>query len=57
MVEFFESQMKEQGFSDTMTSSLANEEGQHFWRKMGYKDIGGFLLADEPLEVCFKKKL
>ena len=57
LVEFLEREVKKAGFDKTMTSSLANEQGQHFWRKLGYKDIGGVLLADEPLEVFFQKIL
>jgi GNAT superfamily N-acetyltransferase len=57
MVEFFEEEMTAAGQRVIMTSSLANEEGQHFWRKMGYRDAGGVLLADEPLEVFFRKDL
>ncbi len=40
-----------------MTSSLANELAQHFYRKNGYQDIGGFVLPEEPLEIIFYKSL
>jgi GNAT superfamily N-acetyltransferase len=57
LVRFLESEVSKAGFRRVMTSSLSNEQGQHFWRKMGYKDVGGVLLADEPLEVFFRKEL
>ena len=40
---------------------LADEEGQHFWRKLGYRDCGGFLLPfpgyEQPLELMLAKPL
>ena len=57
LVQFLESEVRKAGFRRVMTSSLSNEQGQHFWRKMGYKDVGGVLLTDEPLEVFFRKDL
>ncbi|MDJ0704440.1 MAG: GNAT family N-acetyltransferase [Leptolyngbyaceae cyanobacterium MO_188.B28] len=55
LVQFWEDEVKRAGADSVMTSSMANEQGQHFWRKLGYKDVGGVLLADEPLEVFFRK--
>jgi hypothetical protein len=49
--------MISKGFKIVMTSTLANEEAQHFYRKNGYKDIGGFVLPDEPLELLFIKEI
>lgn len=40
-----------------MTSSLSNEEAQHFYRKLNYVDSGALLLPEEPLEIIFVKKL
>jgi len=57
MVAFFEAEMVKSGQRIIMTSSMANEEGQFFWRKMEYEDAGGILLADEPLELFFRKEL
>ena len=55
LVQFWEREVEGAGADAVMTSSMANEQGQHFWRKMGYKDVGGMVLADEPLEVFFRK--
>lgn len=40
-----------------MTSTLSNENAQHFYRKLGYRDSGGLLLPNEPLEIIFVKNL
>ena len=40
-----------------MTSSQSDEDGQHFYRKLGYIDAGSLVLPEEPLEVFFIKKL
>jgi len=55
LVLFFEREMVLQGADKLMTSSLAHETGQHFWRKLGFRDVGGILLSDEPLEIFFRK--
>ena len=57
VVAYWEQQMKGKGFETVMTSTLANEQAQHFYRKLGYKDSGSLLLDDEPLEIIFTKKL
>jgi hypothetical protein len=40
-----------------MTSTLANEGAQHFYRKLGYRDSGCLILEDEPLEILLTKNL
>lgn len=57
LVEFWEREMAEQGYKFVMTSSLSDEEGQFFYRKLGYTDRGALVLPDEPLEIIFYKKL
>jgi ribosomal protein S18 acetylase RimI-like enzyme len=57
LVEFWESEMKNKGYKLLMTSTLSNEQAQHFYRKLGYKDSGSLLLEDEPLEIIFTKLL
>jgi hypothetical protein len=49
--------MKSLGYEMVMTSTLANEQAQHFYRKLGYKDAGSLLLEDEPLEIIFTKSI
>ena len=57
LVLFWEKEMFRQGYSGVLTSTLSNENAQHFYRKLGYQDIGGFVLPNEPLELLFYKKL
>ena len=57
LVEFWEHEMAEQGYEFVLTSTQSNEEGQFFYRKLGYTDRGALVLPDEPLEIIFYKKL
>jgi GNAT superfamily N-acetyltransferase len=57
MVQFVESRARAAGASHLLTSSQADEEGQHFWRRMGFHDVGGLRLGDVPLEIFFAKAL
>lgn len=54
---FWEQAMQREGHEVLFTSSYSHERGQHFYRKMGYKDIGGFILPQEPLELIFMKQI
>jgi len=54
---FWENEMKNKNFRMVMTSTLSNEDAQHFYRKLGYKDVGGLLLENEPLEILLIKNL
>jgi len=56
-VLFWEDEMKKLGFNLVMTSTLANEGAQHFYRKLGYRDSGCLILEDEPLEIILTKSL
>ena len=57
MVEFWEHEMAEQGFTFVMTSTQSDEEAQFFYRKLGYTDRGALVLPDEPLEIIFYKSV
>lgn len=57
LVGFWENEMKNLGYEMVMTSTLSNEQAQHFYRKLGYKDAGSLLLDDEPLEIIFTKNI
>ena len=56
-VLYWEALMKEKGIGFVMTSTLANEAAQHFYRKLGYKDAGCLLLENEPLEIILTKTI
>ena len=41
LMKHWENDMKKQGYGMLMTSTQVDEEAQHFYRKLGYKDCGG----------------
>lgn len=57
MVRFWERKMAKLGYDKVMTSSQANESAQHFYRKLGYRDAGGFFPFCNDLEIIFTKEL
>lgn len=57
IVIFWENLMKENGYGLVMTSTLSNENAQHFYRKLKYVDSGSLLLKEEPLEIIFTKEI
>jgi ribosomal protein S18 acetylase RimI-like enzyme len=57
LVKFWENDMRSKGYKLVMTSTLSNEEAQHFYRKLNYKDSGSLFLENEPLEIIFTKNL
>ena len=58
VVKFWEREMKKDKHKLVMTSSQADEKAQHFYRKLGYNDMGAlFGINDGPAEIFFSKKL
>lgn len=57
IVKFWENEMAKLGYDKAMTSSQANEFAQHFYRKLGYQDAGGFFPFCNDLEIIFTKEL
>src|SRR5215510_12942563 len=57
LVKYWENDMNKNGFKYLMTSTQSNEEGQYFYRKLGYTEIGGFKYMDYPFEIMFHKQL
>jgi ribosomal protein S18 acetylase RimI-like enzyme len=57
LVDYWEKAMLGQDFHQVMTSTQSNENAQHFYRKLGYKDCGALLMPDEALELLFLKEL
>ena len=59
MMEHWEQDMKAQGYGMLMTSTQVDEEAQHFYRKLGYKDAGGFTVDvpgyEQPMEMIMIK--
>ena len=57
LVEFWENEMKSKGYKKLMTSTLSDENAQHFYRKLNYIDSGCLLLPGETLEILFVKQI
>lgn len=61
LMEYWENDMKNQGYGMIMTSTQVDEEAQHFYRKLGYKDCGGFTVDipgfEQPMEMFLSKGL
>lgn len=48
-MEYWEQDMKRQGYGMLLTSTQVDETAQHFYRKLGYKDCGGFVIVFLPM--------
>ena len=61
LMEHWERDMKSLGYGMIMTSTQVDEEAQHFYRKLGYKDCGGFVVDvpgyEQPMEMIMIKAL
>ena len=57
LVGCWEERMRTLGFPQVLTSTLADEQAQHFYRKLGYIDTGALILPGESLEIIFRKSL
>lgn len=61
LIRFWEEDMKSEGYNMIMTSTRVDEEAQHFFRLLGYKDCGGFIMDisgfEQPMELLMNKKL
>lgn len=59
LMEYWENDMKSQGYGMLLTSTQVDEEAQHFYRKLGYKDCGGFVIDvpgyEQPMEMFLVK--
>lgn len=53
----WERAMKREGFDMALTSTQSDENAQHFYRKLGYREAGALLLSSDPLELVFRKEL
>lgn len=59
LMEHWENDMKSKGYGMLLTSTQADEDAQHFYRKLGYKDCGGFVIPipgyEQPMELLLAK--
>lgn len=49
-IECWERELQKSGFPMVLLSTQADEEAQHFYRKLGYKDCGCLILNEGPLK-------
>ena len=58
---FWEDEMRGQGYDFVLVSTQSDEEAQHFWRALGYKDAGSFDIDipgyEQPPELIMLKDL
>ena len=58
-MEYWEKDMKSQGYGMLLTSTQVDEGAQHFYRKMGYRDCGGLIVNipgyEQPMEMFMSK--
>lgn len=61
LMEYWEDDIKSQGYKILLTSTQVDENAQHFYRKLGYKDCGGFVLDlpedSQPMELFLIKSI
>lgn len=59
LMEYWENDMKAQGYGMLLVSTQVDEGAQHFYRKLGYKDCGGFVVDipgfEQPMEMFMSK--
>lgn len=59
LMEHWEKDMKSRGFGMLLLSTQVDEDAQHFYRKIGYKDCGGFVVDipgyEQPMEMFLIK--
>ena len=57
LMRAWEDEMRARGYARVFVSTQADEEAQHFYRKLGYRDCGGFLPEPRaPMELFFRKE-
>lgn len=61
LMSFWEEDMKKAGYGMVMTSTQVDEDAQHFYRKLGYKDAGGLVINvpkyEQPMEMLMLKEI
>lgn len=57
LIDFWENEMLSLGYKLLLTSTQADEDAQHFYRKIGYSDCGGLILTNQATELFLQKTL
>ncbi len=59
LMQHWESDMKKRGYDLVLTSTRADEQAQHFYRSLGYRDCGGLVIGQagcaQPMELFLAK--
>lgn len=59
LMEHWEADMKGQGYSVLLASTRTDEDAQHFYRRLGYRDCGGLVMdlpgCAQPMELFLVK--
>lgn len=61
LMEYWEAEMKELGYGMLLISTQVDEDAQHFYRKLGYRDCGGLVITvteyAQPMELFMEKNI
>lgn len=57
LMRFWENEMRLLRYNLVLVSTQANEEAQHFYRKIGYSDCGNLMIKNQPTELFLQKAL
>lgn len=57
LVQYWEKQMKILNYECVMTSTATDEYAQHFYNKLGYRTVGGFIYQLAPYEIILMKDI
>lgn len=61
LMEYWEADMRTQGYNMLLTSTQVDEQAQHFYRKLGYRDCGALVMEipghEQPMEMFLAKAL
>ena len=57
LITYWETVLRDNGFREILTSTLADERSQFLYRKLRYQDCGALLFPNEPLEIILRKTI
>jgi ribosomal protein S18 acetylase RimI-like enzyme len=57
LITYWENLLRDNGFTEVLTSTLANERSQFLYRKLDYRDCGALLFPNAPLEIILRKSI
>ncbi len=57
LMSFWENEMLSLGYNWLLVSTQSDEDAQHFYRALGYRDCGSLLAPNQPTELFLGKRL